>query len=310
MRRAGICIVVAWALAGATAAAAPAPAPAGTATLAPATAGAGSHLLLDAAGNAGAGFHPREVPSGLAIALQPGFAFDPTAVAGVCSDTQAKNQQCPPNSIVGTGILDVLAEGYAFGPSGQHFTAQLTFFRANPRQAGDAAGIVFAFKETSSGFDGATIGRLQDSDDPAFGREIRWDKLPIPALPPGMHFTLQRLRVDLGAGAATPPVRVAVKHKSKPHCRRVWRHTKSGHRYRVWLCCRRVTRHTKSGRKYTVRVCRRHRHRPTARSAQATSGRAFLTNPVSCTGAWHVRLEVTYATGVEQRDADAPCTAR
>ena len=302
--------MVALALGAATAGAAPSPAPAGTATLDPATAGAGSHLLIDASGAAGAGFHQREVPTGLAIALQPGFAFDPTAVDGICTDAQAKNQQCPANSIVGTGILDVLAQGYAFGPNGQNFAAQLTFYRANPRQAGDPAGVVFAFKETSSGFSGATIGRLTDSADPALGKEIRWDKLPIPELPPGMSFTLQRLRVNIGAGAATPPVRVAAKHKRKARCRRVWRHTKSGHRYRVWLCCHRVTRHTKSGRKYTVRVCQRHRHRPTARTAQEPTGRAFLTNPVSCTGTWRVRLEVDYPSGVEQRDADAPCTAR
>jgi hypothetical protein len=200
-----------------------------TATLAPATAGAGSHLLLDAQG----GFHKQEIPGGMSLAFAKGFAFDPAAVAGVCSDDAANNDACPANSIVGTGVLDLLAEGFAFGANGQQFTAQLTFYRANPRQQGDPMGIVFAFKETSSGYHGTSIGRVQSIDDPILGTEIQWDKLPVPSLPPGMHFTFERLRLDVGAGTATPPVRV--QPKPKPNCRKVRRHGK-----RYYLCRKRV----------------------------------------------------------------------
>ena len=277
-----------------TAPAAASMAPAGTAKLDPATAGAGSHLLLDAQGAAGGGFHRQEIPGGLAISLQRGFALDPGAVGGVCSDDQANNDACPPNSIVGTGLLDVLGEGFAFGPNGQQFTAQLTFYRANPRQSGDPMGIVFAFRETSSGYHGTTIGRVLALDDPLLGTQIQWNKLPIPSLPPGLHFTLERLRVDLGAGAATPPRRVRPATKN---CRKVRIHGKAFYRchkkVKGWHC-------RKSGKHY---LCRK----PRARAAQ--DGAAFLTNPATCSGSWRIRLELAYPSGNEVRDADAPCAA-
>ena len=285
-----ILVLSAGAVAAAPAAADTSQAPAGTAKLSPATPGAGAHLLLDAQGNAGGGFHRQEIPTGLAIMLQKGFAFDPNAVAGICSDDQANNDACPPNSIVGTGSLDVLGEGFAFGPNGQQFTAQLTFYRANPRQAGDPMGIVFSFKETSSGYHGASIGRVTTVDDPVLGPELVWDKLPIPNLPPGLHFTLERLRVDLGAGTATPPVRVQAKKKRKARCRKVVRRTKNGKRRTVLVCRKKKTRH----------------HTPHHARAAAAGG-AFLTNPGTCTGSWRVRLQLTYPSGTERRDADAPC---
>jgi hypothetical protein len=293
-------------IAAAPAAASTAPAPAGTAKLEPATAGAGAHLLLDAQGPAGGGFHRQEIPTGLAIGFNKGFALDPAAVAGVCSDDQAKNDQCPPNSIVGTGLLDVLAAGIAFGPSGQQLTAQLTFFRANPRQPGDPMGIVFSFKETSSGYHGASIGRVLTLDDPILGTQIKWDQLPIPSLPPGMHFTLERLRADIGAGTATPPARVKPAPKAKRNCRKAGRRGKTLYvcRHRVKsMSCHRATQRTKSGRRVTVYICRRRR----AHAAQ--DGAAFLTNPPTCTGTWRIRFELDYPSGIEQRDADAPCSA-
>src|SRR4051794_14433160 len=224
MRRLMVCMLALMGLAAAPAAASQAPA--GTAKLDPAAAGAGSHLLIDAQGAEGAGFHRREIPTGLTIALNRGFAFAPAAAAGVCSDDDANNDSCPPNAIVGTGALDVFAEGYAFGPDGQHFTAQLTFYRANPRDPADPMGIVFSFKETSSGFHGASIGRVMTVDDGVLGSALRWDQLPTPKLPPGMSFTLERMRIALGAGSATPPQRVQPttakkKKKKKRRCHKV-----------------------------------------------------------------------------------------
>jgi len=282
---------IALALACALIMAAPAAA-ATTATLSPATAGAGSHLLIDAQG----GFHNQEIPGGLAIAVNKGFAFDPAAVAGVCSDDAANNDACPANSIVGTGVLDLLAEGVAFGANGQQFTAQLTFYRATARQQGDPMGMVFAFKETSSGYHGASIGRVRSLDDPILGTQIEWNNLPIPPLPPGMHFTFERLRLDVGAGAATPPVRVQPTAKRAPNCRKVRRHGK-----RYYLCRKRVKRWRchRSGKKW---LCRK-----PAKSAQ--DGGAFLTNPTTCAGTWRVRLQLAYPSGIETRDADAPCSA-
>ena len=297
MRRAGVCVALLCAgIAAAPAAASTAPA--GTAKLDPATAGAGAHLLLDAQGAAGGGFHKQEIPTGLSIALNKGFAFDPAAVGGVCSDDQANNDQCPPNSIVGTGLLDVLGEGFAFGLNGQQFTAQLTFYRANPRQAGDPMGMVFAFKELSSGYHGTTIGRVMALDDPVLGSQVQWDKLPIPELPPGLHFTLERLRADFGAGTATPPNRVQPTPKRKPNCRKARRH------HKLVYICKKKPKHMSCRREKHHFVCRR-RHR--ARAAQ--DGGAFLTNPTTCAGTWRVRLQLVYPSGTEVRDADAPCTA-
>jgi hypothetical protein len=297
MRRAGVCVALLYAgIAAAPAAASTAPA--GTAKLDPATAGAGAHLLLDAQGAAGGGFHKQEIPTGLSIALNRGFAFDPAAVGGVCSDDQANNDQCPPNSIVGTGLLDVLGEGFAFGLDGQQFTAQLTFYRANPRQAGDPMGVVFAFKELSSGYHGTTIGRVMALDDPLLGSQVQWDKLPIPELPPGLHFTLERLRADFGAGTATPPNRVQPTPKRKPNCRKARRH------HKIVYICKKKPKHMSCRREKHHFVCRR-RHR--ARAAQ--DGGAFLTNPTTCAGTWRVRLQLVYPSGTEVRDADAPCTA-
>jgi len=269
------------------------PAPAGTAALAPNAAGVGAHLLLDAQGPAGGGFHRQEIPTGMAIALQRGFAIDPTAVPGVCPDDLAGKDQCPPNAVVGTGALDVLAEGFAFGPGGQRFTAQLTFYRAEPRQPGDPMGIVFSFRETSSGFHGATIGRIYDPGDPLLGLEARWDELPISQLPSGLHFTIERVRADIGAGAATPPVRGRAGKKRHRRCRKVVRRTANGHRKTVFVCPKKRRRHASSR---------------SARATQAPRQTALLTNPRTCPGSWRVRVELTYTSGVEQRDADAPCT--
>jgi hypothetical protein len=230
----------------------------------------------------------------MTLAFDKGFAFDPAAVAGVCSDDAANNDTCPANSIVGTGVLDLLAEGFAFGANGQQFTAQLTFYRANPRQQGDPMGIVFAFKETSSGYHGTSIGRVRSIDDPMLGTELQWDKLPVPSLPPGMHFTFERLRLDVGAGTATPPVRM--QPKPKRNCRKVRRHGK-----RYYLCRKRVKtmRCRKSGKRWLCRT----------RSRSAQDGGAFLTNPATCTSTWRMRLQLAYPSGIETRDTDAPCSA-
>jgi len=239
-----------------------------TAQLTPNTAGAGAHLGLDVAGQDG-GLRSRQIPSGLAIGFQKGFAFDPNAVAGTCTDPSAASKgQCPANSIVGTGSVEVFAEGYAFGPNGQHFTAALTFYKAPPQAPGDPMGVVFYFREPQTGYQDASFGRLMPVADPVLGMAVRWDKLPIPNLPQGLYFTLQHLKVDLGAGAATPPVRVTTSHKKH----------------------RRHRRH--------------HRHRASA----AQSGPALMTNPTSCAGTWRIQLEVDYSSAADKHDVDAACT--
>ena len=254
-----------------------------TAQLNPDTAGAGSHLLIDAKGS-DAGFRSRTIPAGLAIGLQKGFAIDPSAAPGVCSDAQSAKFTCPADSIVGTGSLDVFGEGLPFGAHGSTFTAQLTFYRATPRQPGDPMGVVFSFREPTSGFQGASIGRLHAISDPTLGEEIRFDTLPIPKLPSGLYFTLRDLKIDIGAGSATPPVRV--KKKAKHRVRR--------HRGR-----------------YATRVSTRLAGTPPGSlvlEPGGPAGAALLTNPTTCTTGWAVRFEVDYPDGPQTHDATAPCT--
>ena len=269
----------------ATLALAPAASAQVTAQLTPNTAGAGSHLVLDAKGT-DAGLRAQTIPAGLAIGLQKGFTIDPSAAAGVCSDAQAGKNACPANSIVGTGSLDVLAEGFAFGAHGTAFTAQITFYRATPRQPGDPMGVVFFFREPTSGFQGSSIGRLEPAGDAALGQEIRFDKLPIPSLPSSLHFTLRELKLDLGAGASTPPVRVT--KKKRKH---------------------RVRRH--HGRYATLLSTRWAGTPPGAIALEpgGPAGAALLTNPTTCASSWLVRFEVDYSDGPQTHDAQAPCVS-
>jgi len=283
---------------GALAATAAAAGPGGTAQAQPNQAGAGSHVLVDMQGADG-GMRPGKIPTSLAIGLQKGYAVDPAAVAGICTDEQANDMKCPPNSIVGTGSFDLLAEGFAFGPNGQHFTAQLTFYRANPRQPGDAMGVVFSFIEPSSGFHGASIGRVATLDDPVLGPQFLFDQLPIPKLPSGFKFTLQRMRLDLGAGAATPPVRVRKAKKRKHRCKRVVKRTRSGKKKTVFVCPRKKAKKPK-----------RHRAARRASAAQASSGAALLTNPAQCPGTWRVQVRFGYGSETETRDLDEACAGR
>jgi hypothetical protein len=260
---------------------APAAAAQVTAQLNPNTAGAGSHLILDGKGT-DAGLRPQTIPSGLAIGFDKGFAFDPTAVAGVCSDDAAAKFTCPANSIVATGSIDLLGEGFAFGAHGTAFTAQLTFYRATPRQPGDPMGVVFYFREPSSNFQGASIGRLRPASDPVLGEELRFDKLPIPALPNGLHFTLRELKLDFGAGAATPPVRVTKKK-------------------------RRARRSRVRGDSFTRTSARFVPGATFATGPTFPASAALLKNPSTCAGTWRVRLEVDYGDGPQTHDAAAPC---
>ncbi|MCW3063542.1 MAG: hypothetical protein JWN32_714 [Solirubrobacterales bacterium] len=252
-----------------------------TAQLNPNTAGAGAHLILDAKGT-DAGLRPQTIPSGLAIGFDRGFTFDPNAVAGVCSDEAAAKFTCPANSIVATGSIDLLGEGFAFGAHGTAFTAQLTFYRATPRQPGDPMGVVFYFREPTSNFQGASIGRLRPASDPVLGEELRFDKLPIPALPNGLHFTLREVKLDFGAGASTPPVRVARK--------------------------KRGTRRTRvRGDSFTRTSARFVPGAGFATAPTFPASAALLNNPATCAGTWRVRFEVDYGDGPQTHDAVAPC---
>ena len=282
------------------------PAPAGLATLVPNNAGAPSHLKLDAEGSGG-GLETGKLPNSLEFAVQNGFTVDPKAVPGVCSNSQADNNACPDSSRFATGTIDLVAKGGGFAPGGSHYTAQLSLYVGEPQQAGDPAGAVFHFIEPSSGFQGSSRGRIVNLSDPTYGTEVRFDKLPLPSLPPGFSFDLQSLKLDIGYGGGTPTPSSGPSGSSGT--------TGSGTGTTGAHHRKRRRRHS---RKKHVFVIRHHApRRAPATAASATAARAvariasssFLTNPAACSGSWNVRLQLGYSDGVQERDASAPCTS-
>jgi hypothetical protein len=276
-KRAGVATVLA--LAAFSAVAAATPAPDGTAFVVPTTAGTGSHLHIDAKGQDG-GLTPKEVPTALGIAFQRGFTIDPAAVAATCTADQAKNYACPADSTIANGSFTGNVQGPGFGPSGQPFNAAVTLYKAPPQQQGDPAGVVFTYKEETYNFKGEGLGRLMElPSDPTYGEQIRIDKLPLPPLPPGLTITIQELKLDIGAGSATPA------HSPKV--------TRKRRRHRLPYCSKHRRHHC------------RHRHR---RARSAATG-SFLTNPATCSGNWTVQLQLDYDSHQERREAAVPCTA-
>ena len=284
-RMAGVAATLVLGLAAPTAGATPAPD--GTAFVNPTKAGVGSHLKIDAKGPDG-GLTPKQVPTALGLALQKGFAFDPAAVPGTCTADQAKNYACPADSVLANGSFLGLVEGPGFGANGQPFDAAVTFFKAAPQQPGDPAGVVFSFKEASSGFQGESLGRLMNlPGDPTYGSQIRFDKLPLPDLPPGITITINELKLDVGAGSDAPAHTPAVQRKKHK------KHKKHA----------RCTKHSKSKR------CRhRHRRSSSRAHARAAATGSFLTNPPACATSWTIQLQLDYANHQERREAAVPCT--
>jgi hypothetical protein len=278
------------------------PAPAGLATLVPDNAAAPSHLKLDAEGPGG-GLEAGKLPSSLAFAWQKGFTIDPSAVPGVCSNSQADNGQCPDSSRFASGTIDLVAHGGGFAPGGSHYTANLTLYVGPPQQAGDPAGAVFHFIEPSSGFSGSSRGRIDNLSDPTYGTEVRFDKLPLPSLPPGFTFDLQSLKLDVGVigGQSAAPSGSGTGSGSGSGSGTGTTNT-PGHRRR---------RHRR-GRTLHIRhhaVRKASTGAASAAGARAASASSFLVNPPTCSGSWSVRLQIGYSDGVQERDASAPCTS-
>lgn len=274
MSRWGLGGLAVLALAGSAAAS---PMPAGDVTFKPNAPATGSHLLVDAAGN-DAGFRKGQIPVGFELAFQKGFALDTTAVPGTCTTDQANKDQCPDNSRLGTGQIDVVLNGGTYH-------AQITFFRATTDN-----GVVFYFKEPQSGFNGSSVGTVKAIDEAPYGELIAFDKLPLPDLPPGLDIQLQHLKLDLGAGSAAPvakPPAHKKKHKRKKrYCTKYRGHGR--HRHCV---------------KYSSHKPRR---KPRAHRSAATS---FIVNPADCAGgSWTVQLRWMYKDKTQElREGSAPC---
>ena len=159
------------------------PMPAGSVTVKPARLRSASHIRI-AAGGADAGFRKGQLPQSLAIAFKRGFVLRPAAVRSTCTEDTAMKDACPKDSVLAKGSIQVLL-------SGARYTANITFFRA-------AKGVIFYFKEPESGFNGASTGTIRPGADP-YGKVLAFDKLPLPALPPGLDIRLDKLALDIGA---------------------------------------------------------------------------------------------------------------
>src|SRR4051812_21511493 len=159
------------------------PMPAGSVTFKPTKLKTGTHLRVNASGN-DAGFRKGQIPNQFSIAFQKGFVLRPAAAKATCTEDKANNDSCPASSILGKGSIQVVL-------AGSRYTAALTFFRA-------AKGVIFYFKEPESGFNGASTGVIRNGSDP-YGKVLAFDKLPLPALPPGLDIRLDKLALNLGA---------------------------------------------------------------------------------------------------------------
>jgi hypothetical protein len=264
------------------------PDPAGVATLKPNTPSSGAHLLIDAKGS-DAGFRQNQIPTQLGWAFEKGFVLDATAAPKKCTVDQAKKQQCPDGSQLGAGDIGVTLPG-------DHATAKIQFFRADPPNPGDESGIILYFNDAQDGYSDAGIGSIRHSDDPAYGELIRFDKLPLPNLPPGLNITLDHIQLDFGAGTFTGATETG---DGSPHTH-----------HKVRLKCKRYRpRHGKH------RKCVAYRHgkkgRVEARTrAHASASGSFIVNPPSCDAdGWTIQLQVDYKSGGERREAQAACAA-
>jgi hypothetical protein len=177
------------------------PMPAGSVSVKPTATSTGSHLKIAASGN-DAGFRKGQLPQALSISFQKGFALKPAAVPSTCTEDKALKDACPPDSVLGKGSIQVLL-------SGARYTANITFFRA-------AKGVIFYFKEPESGFNGASTGQVKAGQDP-YGKVLAFDKLPLPALPPGLDIRLDKLALDVGAFGKAKCTKYQGKG-SKRHC--------------------------------------------------------------------------------------------
>jgi hypothetical protein len=273
------------------------PAPDGTVSVTPNTPAAPSKFRLDAKGDAG-GFPDGKIPTSMSLDFQQGFGFDGRAVSVFCKDSEASNYKCPERSRIGKGSVDVVLHGQFLPPSGESYTAAVSFYAAAPRAGGDILGVVFQFYERSSGLQGSTIGRLLPTSDAPYGAEWRFDHLPLPDIPPGITITIKRWVFDLTAQRSTPSsgAPAATKKKRLPVCNR--------HRHRH---CRTVLpRCTKKRKHHCRRKVKKHIRLPAPPPGETYT---LIRNPPTCSGgSWAIRLRVGYSNGRQVREGKAPCS--
>jgi hypothetical protein len=203
--------LLAAALLAALPAAAPAaPAPAGSVSLAPNTERAASRVRLDARGEA-AGLRQGELPRGVALAFQRGFAFDRRAVSAYCTRDQASRYDCPTRSRVGSGTIEAVIRGPFPGMNSER-VVDIALFAGRATASGEVIRVVFQLRDRESGNRGTATGRLISRRDGAYGAHLELGRLPVPTLPPGTSATLERVTLDVFA-------KRTIRRTTKTRCR-------------------------------------------------------------------------------------------
>jgi hypothetical protein len=184
--------------AGVTAVLAAAPAAAqttATVSVAPNRTNVATRLVLDAAGGSSA----TGIPQAITVLAARGFRFDRDAVAKLCEQSQAVQNQCPAESRIGGGTAEVRVDGpfpNALGAGTYQGTSAV--FLAPVSEAGDLAGLVVQLTIVGQTITGT--GRITPIAAGPFGIRIAFDPLPqSPQLPPGYTVTLQKLHSAIAA---------------------------------------------------------------------------------------------------------------
>jgi hypothetical protein len=125
-----VATTVAMALGGATMAHASGTA---TATLTPNKASAPSAAMISITGESGF----LNLPTSVALVLQPGFTSSAQSVSVLCTSSQASSTACPAESKIGAGSVGVSLLGF---PS----TVPVTLYLGQPLQAGDIASVILS----------------------------------------------------------------------------------------------------------------------------------------------------------------------
>lgn len=157
-------------------------------TVTPNTVGKGSVSTLEATPP-----NPNKNPSAVALQVVKGVKFNGNAAAGRCSNAQANQNNCPANSRIGGGRIDVTAT-----PGGP-VVVDVALFLGPKRQAGDLAGLVGIATVRATGDKGHAFGRLRRIDQGKLGLESRFTGLDKAIDPPaGFKIRVDRLKLRFG----------------------------------------------------------------------------------------------------------------
>jgi len=251
----------------------------GAVTLDPNVAGRPTALVVDVDPRT-TGSSGNELPQSLAIAFQRGFTFDARAKLGRCTEQQAQDVACPDDSQIGSGEARGTAQTVV-GPMA--FTATIEVFLANPRNGGDIADVILELREPQSNTSASARGRFTPFATGDFAGELR--------------FNVGQQGSSMPAGVTSIEVE---RLKLRTEAKRT-----------VMFKVKKTVRKRIPGAKCTVKSRRRGKPRTFTCTVTRTRTLSLITNPITCTGEYLIRLSARYSDGRNvERDATPACTPR